>query len=61
MVTIEGHPGGSGVGHPPPAQAMTQGPGIESRIGSPQGACCSLHLGCSLSVSLMNKYIKPLK
>ena len=57
MVTIEGHPGGSGVGHPPPAQAMTQGPGIESRIGSPQGACFSLCLCLcpSLCVSLMNK------
>ena len=47
-----GGPGGPAVGHLPWAQAVTPGPGIESHVRPPQGACSSLRLGLCLSLFL---------
>ena len=39
---------------PPSAAGVTPGPGIESHVGSLQGACCSLCLCLGLPLSIMN-------
>ena len=48
----KGHLGGSAVEHLPSAQSVIPGPGIE------EPASPSVYVSASLSLSLMNEYIK---